>query len=370
MQVSDAVKPTLEGALSRTLRISLLLFLFAVIRSEGAQSSSIRQIDFKNFTYDWDDSIGNVPDEWRWMNSPPQSKVRVSNGMHHFYEQVDDETRERAPMLRVYDVVYGDLVGDASEEAIVLMNYSTGGTANWDYVYVYRIKDGRRSLMARMETGSRGSGGLIKASVLRGLLVLDFTDKERSVGECCSEGYIRAQYRWNGQRFIEVGMRQHGKLELQEGPPTGPPVEGSPEPEQSLFNSDDEKWVRLVRLPQKVIEILQKTSNTTPEQIPDESFLASEIHLSGPRETDLIVMGIGELRGAHLAPFWVFRKTMAGYELVLSTGGDGLAVSKRRRNGLRMIQVANLTVDTIRTTTYEYDGHRYTELDSKREPIR
>jgi hypothetical protein len=356
--------------MTQTLGMILILFVVAAFRNEGAQEFKIRQIDFKNFTYAWDDSRTGVPEEWAWMTTPPQSRVGVSKGIHHFYEQAGYGPRESAPVLRVYDVTYGDLLGDGDEEAVVSLNYSTGGTANWDYVYVYRLKGVQPTLMARMETGSRGYGGLIKASVQKGQLVLDFTDKERAVGDCCSEGYTRVQYRWRGRSFVEVGMRQHGKLELKEGPPTGPVVEGPPEPEQSVFNSDDEKWVRPVRLPEGVLEILRKTSVATPEQMPDDWLLASEIHLGGSTETDLIVMGIRGLRGVHLAPFWVLRKTSAGYELVLSTGGDGLAVSKIQRNGFRMIQVGNLTAVSLSTTIYEFDGHHYTELDSKREPIR
>ncbi|HUE42070.1 MAG TPA: hypothetical protein VMP12_00850 [Candidatus Sulfotelmatobacter sp.] len=48
------------------------------------------------------------------------------------------------------------------------------------------------------------------------------------------------------------------------------------------------------------------------------------------RQRDLIKMGIGGLRGAHVVPFWVFRKKQESYELVLATGGDALSVISTR----------------------------------------
>jgi hypothetical protein len=57
------------------------------------------------------------------------------------------------------------LDSDGIEEAVAALNYSTGGTQNWDYLYFYR-----------METGSRGYGGLVRTFVQDQLLVVDFAD--------------------------------------------------------------------------------------------------------------------------------------------------------------------------------------------------
>jgi hypothetical protein len=73
-----------------------------------------------------------------------------------------------------------------------------------------------------METGSRGYDGLVKSSIRDSLLVVDFADIERRVGDCCSEGYIRVRYRWQKGRFIEEGARERGGLQLREGPPDSP----------------------------------------------------------------------------------------------------------------------------------------------------
>jgi hypothetical protein len=209
------------------LQIALVSLIIGAVTTGGAQVIKIRQIDFKNFTYAWDDPAMSVPESWHWITSSPKSRIKASKGIHHFYEQGRDEyEREHAPLISVDSVAYGDLVGDGNEEAVVSLNYSTGGTANWDYLYVYKLKNGRPALLGRMQTGSRGYGGLIKASVQNGFLVVDFADKDRRVGDCCSEGYIRVRYRWQKGSFVEVGTREHGDLELREGPPTGHRAEG------------------------------------------------------------------------------------------------------------------------------------------------
>ena len=206
--------------MKKTLQISLVLLIFGTVKNAGEKVTEIRKIDFKNFTYAWDDPAGDVPETWHWITSSPQSRIRVSKGIHHFYEQAKDvHERERTPILTVDHVIYGDLVGDGEGEAVVSLNYSTGGTANWGYLYVYSLKNGQPALLARMETGSRADSGLIKESVQNGFLVVDFADKDRRVGDCCSEGYIRVRYRWQKERFIEVGTRERGNLELHEGPP-------------------------------------------------------------------------------------------------------------------------------------------------------
>jgi hypothetical protein len=213
--------------MKKILQITLASLIFGAVTTGRAQVIKIRQIDFKNFTYAWDDPAIGVSERWHWITSSPKSRIKASKGVYHFCEQgLDEYECEHAPLIRVDSVAYGDLVGDGNEEAVVSLNYSTGGTANWDYLYVYMLKNGRPTLLGRMQTGSRGYGGLIKAAVQNGFLVVDFADKDRRVGDCCSEGYIRVRYRWQKESFVEVGTREHGDLELREGPPTGHRAEG------------------------------------------------------------------------------------------------------------------------------------------------
>jgi hypothetical protein len=58
-------------------------------------------------------------------------------------------------------------------------------------------------LLARLESGSRADGGLLKVAIEQRTLILDFADTEKRAGDCCSEGYIRVKYRLKDGRFVE-----------------------------------------------------------------------------------------------------------------------------------------------------------------------
>jgi hypothetical protein len=178
------------------------------------QERGLRKVDFRNLTYAWDISpADDPPTTWRWIKSHSEITVRLVNGEHKFVDLLaSEEGREHPPVLRFKSVTYGDLDGDGNEEAAVSLNYSTGGTLNWDYLYVYRLDHGKVKLLARLQSGSRADGGLIKAIIQAGLLILDFADTERRTADCCSDGYIRVHCRWNKGQFVDEGPQERGEL--------------------------------------------------------------------------------------------------------------------------------------------------------------
>jgi hypothetical protein len=123
------------------IRPVLLLILGLAGCTASAQTeTAIRQIDFDNFSYVWSDPKPpedvNLP--WHWLSSTPDQHFRALHGIHHFYlSNRDNYVREHSPIISVESITYGDLDGDRIEEAVVALNYSTGGTQNWDYLYVY-----------------------------------------------------------------------------------------------------------------------------------------------------------------------------------------------------------------------------------------
>jgi hypothetical protein len=196
----------------------LSLSIGAALAADTPKTTAIRRVDFKNFSFLWDEEMGEyslVPSISRWISPLPQKQIRAVRGIHYFYlpSQGKDE-REPAPLVSVDSVTYGDLDGDGIEEAAVHLNYSTGGTQNWDFLYIYKLSQGSPRLLGVLESGSRGNGGLVRVCVTGGLLVLDFADAERRVGDCCSEGYIRVRYRWQDRSFVEGGPRERGDLPL------------------------------------------------------------------------------------------------------------------------------------------------------------
>jgi hypothetical protein len=197
-------------------QIAFAILLLSALTLDAQQAKTIRQIDFDNFRYPWNDSQ-EVPSTWSWLTSAPDSHIATVDGIYRFHSPDDDNEPSQSPAVSVDSVAYGDLDGDGVEEAVVALNYTSGGTANEDYLYVYRFHAGHAELLARMQTGSRADGGLIRTFVRHGLLVVDFADADKQVGACCSEGYIRVQYRWQDGAFIEEGERGYGKLDLDEG---------------------------------------------------------------------------------------------------------------------------------------------------------
>ena len=211
-----------RGKLMKNIPWTLLALLsFAAATTNAQKVTSIRSIDFDNFRYAWNDqSDAAVPEDWKWLSIRPDEHFRALHGIHHFYLPAQDSyEREHSPLVSIDSVTYGDLDGDGLEEAVVALNYSTGGTANWDYLYVYKLRRGEARLLARMRTGSRADGGLVRALVRDNFRVVYFADSEKRIGDCCSEGFVRVAYRWHDGAFVEEGQRQHGKIYLHEGPP-------------------------------------------------------------------------------------------------------------------------------------------------------
>jgi hypothetical protein len=148
--------------------------------------------------------------------------------------------------------------------------------------------------------------------------------------------------------------------------------------EQSTFSAEEESFQRRAQLPKELLRILRsdeqvlrtlKWEGMAPEELPADWFLASEIHLHTPDQADLIVMGVGPLRGANMNSFWVFRKTPHGYELVLTEATHTLQILSARSKGYRSIRSFSATAVTGFITEFRFDGRLYQVSSSKSKPI-
>lgn len=184
-------------------------FLMCVVLVAAAQSER-STVDFRNFEYPVLklEERGSVPDTWRWLDALPSTRVRLVKG--RFDEPTDGS--HAGPYFMWQSTVWGDLDGDRQEEAAVLLRYGTGGTATWQYLYVYRLGGKRPEVISILESGSRAQGGLVDIAIRGQALVLRFQDADRMRGDCCSNGYIQVGYRWDGRRFVEVGKRVRGSF--------------------------------------------------------------------------------------------------------------------------------------------------------------
>lgn len=141
--------------------------------------------------------------------------------------------------------------------------------------------------------------------------------------------------------------------------------------EQFIFSAEDEVVEQPAPLADSAIEAITRIEETPRRNNVDrENLMASAIHLSRADESDLIVIGKGYLRGAHVVPFWVLRRTNQGYDVLLATTSDGLKILNARQKGYRTIEVYNVNAGVVFTTTYGFDGSRYQRFKVSSSPSR
>ena len=122
-------------------------------------------------------------------------------------------------------------------------------------------------------------------------------------------------------------------------------------------------------IPDDVLKILRQNSDisTCPvseelrNTIPASWYEASEVHLNGASQGDLIVKAKNAcFWGPNLGPFWIFKGTAHhGHRLVLSTVAVGLDVLTTQTKGLhdiRMFAFVSLEPSYVR---YKFDGNEY-----------
>ena len=184
------------------MRELLILICCAVV--SGAAPQSIRDIDWKNFSYPLLETAG-VPGNIHWMSLDAKETVSLVNGRYVVPDDCGDDKRF-CPLVTFDSVTYGALTGIQSTVAAVVLTYHSGGTAHWEYVYVLTLASGKPRLLTWLRSGSRAHQGLREVSIAAGDLVLAVNDPEKRQGDCCSAGSITTRYRWSGDAFSAIGQ--------------------------------------------------------------------------------------------------------------------------------------------------------------------
>lgn len=179
------------------MKILVAVFVLASV----ARAASIRDVDFKNFSYPFVKSkFISVPSRPRWMSIAVTGRVSLHEGRYTF------PCDGPSCYLITFDrVQFATIAGMGDEVAIVTSVFHTGGTANWEYLYVVGIHGGKPQVVAWLEAGSRADMGLRHAYVDRGDLVLEVNDPDKRMGDCCSTGTITQRYRWANGSFHQIG---------------------------------------------------------------------------------------------------------------------------------------------------------------------
>jgi hypothetical protein len=152
-----------------------------------------------------------------------------------------------------------------------------------------------------------------------------------------------------------------------------------PSQEQLRFSAEDESVRRPVVVPEGALAIVKKDpyviefldGRDTSAAEPREPWLvASEVHLAGPDERDIVVVATGRLRGANVTTFWVLRPTGHGFELLLTAPAHDLIVRNSRSQGYRDIQILATPGIRVSAVSFRFDGNQYKVYGRSSENIR
>jgi hypothetical protein len=158
---------------------------------KAAVDQQIRKVDFKNFTYD------------AHCAGEDTTKVTVKNG--EFSSEKQEDGYVDRMYFNVFEVSYGDLNGDNSEEAIVLTVCNTGGTGNFSEGFIYTLKGGKPVVFANIPGGDRAYGGLRTARVENGQLVVETNNEGENGAACCPEFVVTTRYDVSSGKLKQVG---------------------------------------------------------------------------------------------------------------------------------------------------------------------
>lgn len=200
----------------------LILFLWSLsLGVMPGASPSIREIDFKNFSYPfYTDDFPGVPGQLTWLPLEATRLVGLVDGRYRFQcdanlplgrpktmKVLGNEVPmpDPCPTLTGVAATFGQLEGLAGTAAIVEIGYHTGGTAHWSYVYVVAMQSGKPHVVAWLEAGSRADMGVRNFRIDRGDLVLIVNDPDQRQGDCCSLGTLTYRYRWQRGSFRQIG---------------------------------------------------------------------------------------------------------------------------------------------------------------------
>ena len=101
-----------------------------------------------------------------------------------------------------------------------------------------------------------------------------------------------------------------------------------------------------------------------------EGLEAAVVHLHGPEERDLVIVGSGRpFIGANIGPFWVIRGLATGPKVVFSTITLAITIQKTTFGGFRNIEAFAATAVEGTTVDFRFNSRKYVEYKEKSEPL-
>ncbi len=183
-------------------------------------NSPIGKFDFKNYTYP-------LPRGWQGG----MREITLENGKAPL-SMKEDERKIGASFVKTK---FGEVTGDAQDEAFVSIKIETGGAALPQVVYIFEWKNDKPELIWYFRTGDRADGGLRDLRAENGELVIELYGQDRYIfgdvetmkvtGDeeqlCCPTFFTRNRYKLTGSRFVLQGKRETYSI----ADPNAPPIE-------------------------------------------------------------------------------------------------------------------------------------------------
>ena len=187
-----------------------MMTLICAFQFSGQQNPPTRSIDFRNFTFPFPaEELLGVPAKMKWMALDLKTTVTLRDGRYDFNKTDPSE----GPSIALDRVLYGYLTSSKQLDAVVVLDYHTGGTAWWSYVYAFDLASNRPKLVGWLQAGSRADFGLYRLEVGNRSLMVDLLDPGRRQGDCCSDGFVRTRYTFRNGYFVQSGPREFGTIE-------------------------------------------------------------------------------------------------------------------------------------------------------------
>lgn len=151
--------------------------------------------------------------------------------------------------------------------------------------------------------------------------------------------------------------------------------------EQLVFSAQDATVEHAVPVPDAAFAILVRDEGLaglfdegvpmTTRSVLRSWFSASTVHLDGTDEKDLIVMGIGRVRGANGTTFWIFRPKGTGFELIVAGAvAHTLRIMQTRTNGYHDIDTLSATAVEVTTNHLRFRDGVYKLASSEVEHLK
>ena len=167
--------------------------------SNGKQYSSIKDVDFKNFTYSY-----------------PRNDSDTFTLKTGIKKQIREQNEDGAKLEKIE---YGDVTNDGKDEAMIGIYPLMDGNCQCETVYIYTLENKKPRLLWSFDTYDKAIGGFKRAYAENGDLIIEtfgdskFEDgkwkfnspKNKFKGYCCPTAYTKIRFKWNGEKFVASG---------------------------------------------------------------------------------------------------------------------------------------------------------------------